>query len=112
MRRAGVLASSGCMMSFSRSTQALFWITRLVRLSPLASTAPLRTNFSPGFKESFSGISIPWLHAPPNQRASPSFVRELMARLVNNLLPQRRHFLLGVHPKLALFALPCAVFKG
>src|ERR1700753_1246434 len=44
------------MMSFSRSTQALFWITRLVRLSPLASTAPLSTNFSPGFSESFSGI--------------------------------------------------------
>ena len=44
------------MMSFSRSTQALFWMTRLVRLSPLASTAPLSTNFSPGFSDSFSGM--------------------------------------------------------
>ena len=45
------------MMSFSRNTQALFWITRLVRfLSPLVRTAPLSTNFSPGFSDSFSGI--------------------------------------------------------
>src|ERR1700740_1560913 len=56
MRRAGVLASSRCMMSFSRRSEALFWMTRLARLSPLVITAPFSTNFSPGFSDSFSGM--------------------------------------------------------
>src|SRR5579862_1802461 len=67
------------MMSFSRRTQALFWIMRLVRLSPLASTAPLRTKRSPGLRESFSGIlnSLGWrffsgkpAHAPAERQAT------------------------------------------
>src|SRR5262245_52070316 len=56
------------MMSFSRSTQALFWITRLVRLSPLVRTAPLRTNFSPGFNESLSGMGLSPRHFLSSQR--------------------------------------------
>src|SRR5215217_2034824 len=61
MRLAGELTSSGCRMSFSRRTLALFWRISTPRRSPFWTTAPFNTNFSPGLSDSLSGI---WAASP------------------------------------------------
>jgi len=73
MRRAGVAASSRCMMSRSRNSEALFCTIRLARLSPLVSTAPLSTNFSPGFSDNLSGI----VESPAGTRPRSDRLRSL-----------------------------------